>query len=279
MRTRHVVTGVDGTTAAVRALDAAAREAARRDTDLEILYAVSDLDEAGPVLASAVSRVRGRHPGMPVTTTAVVGDPARALARRGRDAALTVVGSRGLGGLAGLLLGSVSLRLVAQAHGPLLLVRGEQAAGLAGPGHGEVILALGNGSDTDAAAYAFEEAARRGTRLRVLHTRACRPPLLAGTGAAIRRDGTNGEMPAWRVNTLLGPDSGPPRQRHRRLRRDVGATRSAAAHALIQATSGAGVVVATAGRRRRGTGLSPDPVTHALLRHSHCPVVLVPASR
>ncbi|WP_405539782.1 universal stress protein [Streptomyces sp. NBC_00075] len=55
--------GVDGSPVAVRALDQASDEAARRGVALHVVYAGSDHDEAGPVLASAASTVRQRHPG------------------------------------------------------------------------------------------------------------------------------------------------------------------------------------------------------------------------
>ncbi|NGO78857.1 universal stress protein [Streptomyces sp. YC504] len=126
MTRRGITIGVDGSLGSTRALDRAAEEASSRATVLEIVYAVSDLDEAGPVLASAVARVRARHPGLCVLTLPVRGRAATVLAARGRHAELTVVGCRGLGGIAGLLLGSVSRRLAALTSGPLLVVRGNR---------------------------------------------------------------------------------------------------------------------------------------------------------
>ncbi|WP_329173170.1 universal stress protein [Streptomyces sp. NBC_01477] len=127
MSAQRVVVGVDGSPLSFAALDAAAVESQRRTTDLEVVYCVADLDEAGPVLRAAASRVAGRHPGLAVTTTAVVGHPADVLVERGRDAALTVVGSRGSGGLAGLMARSVSSRVAARTDAPLLVVRGMDA--------------------------------------------------------------------------------------------------------------------------------------------------------
>ncbi|MFI6495567.1 universal stress protein [Streptomyces sp. NPDC050564] len=95
MTTRHVTVGVDGSLIAVRALDRAAEEAVLRGAVLDVVYAVPDLDEAGPVLASATARVNERYPGLPVTASAFEGGSVQALARHGRDAALTVVGTRG----------------------------------------------------------------------------------------------------------------------------------------------------------------------------------------
>jgi nucleotide-binding universal stress UspA family protein len=166
MATRHVVVGVDGSVIAVRALDLAADEAALRATTLEIVYAVPDLDVAGPVLASSVSRVAHRHPRLPVVAVPVEGHSAAVLAERGREAALTVVGCRNLGGFAGTVFGSVSRRLAAHAHGPLLVVRGDSPPHL----HNEVLLVLDDENDVDTAAYAFQETELRSALLRILRS-------------------------------------------------------------------------------------------------------------
>ncbi|SDK18901.1 universal stress protein [Streptomyces indicus] len=129
MTRRGITVGVDGSPGSIRALDRAAEEASLRATTLDIVYAVADLDEAGPILSSAVARVRARHPGLPVTALAIEGRAAPVLAVRARHAALTVVGCRGLGTLAGPLLGSVSRRLASLTTGPLLIVRGSLAVG------------------------------------------------------------------------------------------------------------------------------------------------------
>ncbi|WP_323138083.1 MULTISPECIES: universal stress protein [unclassified Streptomyces] len=172
MTTRHVTVGVEGTLIAVRALDRAAEEAVLRGALLDIVYAVPDLDEAGPVVASAAARVHERHPGLPVTASAFEGGPVQALVQHGRDAELTVVGTRGLGGVAGLLFGSVSLRLAARTRGPLFVVRGNHRSAR----RGEVLFGMESDADVDAATYAFAEAARRGVRLSVLDAAAARRP-------------------------------------------------------------------------------------------------------
>lgn len=84
MTDRQVVVGVDGALSAVRALDRAAEEAVMRDAALTTVYAVADVDIAGPVLTSSPSRVRKRHPVLAFTTPALVDSPVRALARHAR---------------------------------------------------------------------------------------------------------------------------------------------------------------------------------------------------
>lgn len=60
---------------------------------------------------------------MPVTGSVVESHPAEALLKAAEGADLLVVGSRGHGGFAGMLLGSVSSQTVHHAHCPVLVVR------------------------------------------------------------------------------------------------------------------------------------------------------------
>ncbi|WP_406163767.1 universal stress protein [Streptomyces sp. NBC_00882] len=276
MPERHVVVGVDGSLVAVRALDRAAEEAVRRGAALRIVYAVADRDEAGPVLASAASRVHERHPGLPVEARAVEGGAVRELARESGGAALTVVGTRGFGGVSGLLAGSVSRRLVAHVHGPLLVVRGDHPRD---EGR-EVLLGLESGADEAAAAYAFQEASRRGARLRVVHCATHRhaTPELASPVAATspgrqrqaQSDRAEEAVPRFGIARL--------REEYPGVEVDSRTVRTGPAHALMAATREAGVVVIGTHRRAGLPGPPLGPVGHVLLHHSHCPVVLVPTA-
>ncbi|WP_405855552.1 universal stress protein [Streptomyces sp. NBC_01515] len=248
----HVVVGVDGSLVSVRALDQAAEEAARRGIALRVVYAVPDRDEAGPVLASAASRVRERHPAVPVDTRAVADGVVRTLARESADAVLTVVGTRGLGGLAGLVCGAVSSRLAAQAHGPLLVVRGERPH----DDRRDVLLGLEADTDTEAALYALEEAELRGASLRVLHCWTHRH--------------TIPELPSLIPATRQGREGRP------RVAVESRTVHTAPAQALVEATRDAVVVVIGSHRPGSGHGGHLGPVARTLLHHAHCPVVVVP---
>ncbi|MCK8438820.1 universal stress protein [Streptomyces sp. D2-8] len=271
-----MVVGVDGSLVAVRALDWAVEEAARRGAALRIVYAVADRDEAGPVLASAAARVHERHPGLPVETRAVEGGAVRVLAGESEGAVLTVVGTRGFGGVSGLLAGSVSWRLAAHAHGPLLVARGDHPRD---EGR-EVLLGLESDADEAAAAYAFQEASRRGARLRVVHSATHRhttpelPSLVAATSPGQQRraqsDRAEEAVPRFSIARL--------REEYPEVEVDSRTVQTGPAHALLAGTREAGVVII--GTRRRVGRLGPPlgPVAHVLLHHSHCPVVLVPAT-
>lgn len=296
----HVVVGVDGSQAADRALDEAVEEARRREVPLEIVhgwpwqdqagagtgtarwgelptYYVPTLEDAETVLAAAVARVRATAPDLTVTTTPVAEEAAAALVRRGRDAALTVVGTRGLGGFAGLLLGSVSLRTAAHAHGPLLVVRGDVDPARKALGNGTVLLGVESDDDVDAAAFAFEEAARRDATLSVLHAWTYRQLAPVGLApvptdrmqeALAQRSRAEAAVPGQVVAEL--------REKYPQVRVRTDAVRGGPAHTLMEATRSAGIVVIAAHRRRGRMGLQLGPVTHALLHHAHCPVALIP---
>lgn len=145
-----VVVGSDDSPPADRAVDAAAETAAAAGARLHIVrvaerlhanaYAVIEAGageqapkgDEGPeaTLAGAeealdrvADRVRGAHPSLEVTTQAVVGEPGAMLSELGKDAGLIVVGSRGRGGFAGMLLGSVSHRVIHDAVCPVMVVR------------------------------------------------------------------------------------------------------------------------------------------------------------
>ncbi|WP_369153355.1 universal stress protein [Streptomyces sp. R17] len=276
MTDRHVAVGVDGSLTAVRALDWTAEEALRRGTALRVVYAVADRDEAGPVLVSAAARVRERHPGLPVETRAVEGGAVQALARESEDTVLTVVGTRGCGSVSGLLAGSVSWRLAAHVHSPLLVVRGDHPCD---EGR-EVLLGLESDADAAAAAYAFQEAARRGVRLRVLHSSTHRhtapelPSLVAATSPGQERQAlTDRAEEAVARFGIAGL-----REMYPQMEVDSRTVRTGPAHALLAGTREAGVVVIGARRRAGRIGPPVGPVAHVLLQHSHCPVVLVPTT-
>jgi nucleotide-binding universal stress UspA family protein len=139
-----VVVGVDGSRASLAAAETAAHEASMRSAPLVVVHArptvadpygrgmpalspryARDIDENDPTHRAAqdvATRLRSRHPGLEVRVTLVDGDPAHALIEAAHDAALLVVGSRGLGAFRGMLLGSVSNDVVRNATSSVLVL-------------------------------------------------------------------------------------------------------------------------------------------------------------
>lgn len=139
-----IVVGVDGSEDSNDALRWAAKQAALTGTEVRAVTAwhspssygyyvdYSDSDAAAyarATLEKAVAAVLGDPPTVPVTLSVVKGKPAKALIDASRSAELLVVGSRGLGGFTGMLLGSVSQQCVHHAACPVVVVRaGTKAA-------------------------------------------------------------------------------------------------------------------------------------------------------
>lgn len=136
-----VVVGVDGSACAGAALEFAAREAALRGARLRIVSAweiISPLAPVGPyptvavygfkeqaesAVQVALARAAELEPTVATEGTVVQGQPAHVLIKGAQDATLLVVGSRGRGGFASLLLGSVSQQVVHHAPCPVTVVR------------------------------------------------------------------------------------------------------------------------------------------------------------
>ena len=138
-----IVVGVDGSECAGTALEIAAREAELRSARLRIIsvwelpsatfaggVALGDQsiihgfrESAATIVEDAVSEARRLHPSVKCEGMTLEGQPAEVLLHEARDASLIVVGNRGRGGFASLLLGSVSQQVVHHAPCPVLVIR------------------------------------------------------------------------------------------------------------------------------------------------------------
>lgn len=133
-----VVVGVDGSEHSGRALRWAIDEAKVHGWPLLLVHGIElgvaaaspygsgvvleQLQEAGQQVLDEALRVVN-DAGLQAETRMEVGSSAHALIEASRGAAMLVVGSRGHGGFAGLLLGSVSSACVHHAHCPVVILR------------------------------------------------------------------------------------------------------------------------------------------------------------
>ncbi|KAB8183934.1 universal stress protein [Nonomuraea phyllanthi] len=176
-----VIVGVDGSRAALAAVLWAADDAARRGCDLRLVHVEEPLVFGGQVyerspddpvrkegerlLAEAAAVAADFRGNVHVSAELLYGHIVEILCAQAGEAAATVVGSRGLGGFAGLLLGSVGLGVAGHAVGPVIVVRGTPAVV-----QGELVAGLDPEDAVHPAIdYAFEEAQARGARLRIVH--------------------------------------------------------------------------------------------------------------
>ncbi|MBN0972680.1 universal stress protein [Gordonia sp. JH63] len=179
-----ILVGVDGSDAATGAVRWAARAAAAEGLDLKVVgaYDASTSDyapgliipqdvvdairqDASDAVHAAADAAKEAAPGVTVATSIVDGDAARVLLELGKDAAMIVVGTRRLGSVKGLFLGSVSTSVAAHAHGRVTVV----AAG--GNPDGPVVVGVDGSPVSDAAvAEAFRQASLRNVPLRAVHT-------------------------------------------------------------------------------------------------------------
>lgn len=134
--TGRLVVGIDGSEGSLSALHWAGEEAAKRGVPLHVVhawqppYATMDLPLPADVAGQAADAARSRLDAaiadvgaeVEITAAAVEGPAALSLLVAAKEADLVVVGSRGHGGLMGLLLGSVSHHVVAHAPCPVAVV-------------------------------------------------------------------------------------------------------------------------------------------------------------
>lgn len=289
--TRPVVVGVDGSTSASQAVRWAAAEAARRKTALVIVhscmvvpvhaphvagsseaYADAVFDHGRALLAEATTLATETAPQIEVTAELVSGGAAEQLVGRSASAQLVVLGSRGLGGFTGLLVGSIAVAVTTHAHCPTVVVRAPSSDAGA-----PVVVGLDGSPSSDAAlAFAFEAAALRGVALHAVRTwwdltaeTAWQRGLTATNLASIEAAEQRVLAEQLATCAVAYPDVSV----HQTL------TRDRPAHTLVQQSANAQLVVV--GTRGRGgfRGLLLGSTSQALVHHAHCPVAVVPLTQ
>lgn len=179
-----IVVGVDGSTSALDAVRWAAQECARHRVPLrlvhgyllptrgypEIVMTGNEVrqameNQARQWLDEAREAARAVAPDVAVDTELVLEGPVPLLIGQSREARLVVLGSQGLGGFTGLLVGSTAVALAAHGKCPVVVVRGTAAEG------GPVVVGVDGSPASEAAiAFAFEAASTRGVPLTAVMT-------------------------------------------------------------------------------------------------------------
>ncbi|MGH3153277.1 MAG: universal stress protein [Streptosporangiaceae bacterium] len=191
----------------------------------------------------------------------LVGQPAQAIVESGSGALMLVVGSRGVGAFAAMVLGSVSRYAVSHASCPVVVVRDEPPSP-----YRHVAVGLGDLDNcADALTFAFEDAALRKARLTVILAWYAPQADVSRAGDPFTAPGGNlAELEAsQQLEALLSnwrakyPDV--------RVHQDVVHGHPARADLVV------------IGRHARHPGWpGPGAVRHAVLNHAHGPVATVP---
>ncbi len=294
MSTLPVVAAVDGSDGSLRALDWAVDAARRRAVPLRVAHVRQyahwprpDVLTAGPadsrddpVLDRVRAHLEGR-PGPPDTEyTGVDGAIGVVLPELGAEAQLLVLGTRGRGGFAGLLLGSTSMAVARDAACPVVVVPrpGREGSGDAasGPGSHVVVGLKVDGPDEATLEFAFTEAARRGARLRAVaaYPWPAQPWMMPGELPPPIVDQNAIEDEA---RVLADGFLAPYRERHPEVEVETVAAAGDAAGHLVDASVDAGLVVVGRHRRRlTAPARMMGSVTQAVLLHAASPVAVVP---
>lgn len=289
--TRPVVAGVDGSPSSIAAAEYAAGLAERRQAPLVLVHAYQQVryswdladmpwpDEASDEqvraeieteLTGLAQRLRAEHPRVPrVETRQVHATAAGVLIGQSNEAQVTVVGSRGAGGFAELLIGSVSWQVASHGRGPVVVVRPPIADHAVAPGPeqppsrrprlGPVLVAYdGSPGAEPALEFAVTEALQRGVRLLVTN-------VYTGSLDFVRQ--------------MLADAAKPYAAMHPELEVELFTIESDhAGHALVEESREAALTVV--GSRGRGgfAGLVLGSVGRTLVHHAHGPVAVVHAT-
>jgi nucleotide-binding universal stress UspA family protein len=270
-----IIVGMDGSEHMRRVLGWAAEEARLRGLPIRLVHASLLLtrdgslteegyqrlyDDRTRMLEEAAKGLSELSPGTEVTTRLLEEEPGRALVAEGDDASMSVVGTRGTGGFQGLLFGSVGLHVAGHARCPVMVVPHTAPPAPAAPGR--VVIGVDERhAESRAIGWAVEEAERRGAGLTAIHG-------VGGEFGAPRQKigeemllaealaGRTSDHPDLPIERVVAPDT--------------------PAHALVEASGAAAIVVVGARRRHAHLGMTLGRVNHAVLHHARCPVVIVP---
>ncbi|MGV9249708.1 universal stress protein [Streptomyces sp. NPDC003710] len=296
---RSITVGLDGSAESRAAAEWAAREAESRGLPVRLVQVWEPVPAPmaqAPLLGAETHQhwterivresaedLRLRHPDLEVTTEQLSGRSAESLVRAAQDAELLVLGSRGLSGIGGFLVGSVGLAVVASTERPVVLVRAGQRAAdeqktdragtpAAPTPLGPVVLGLDTG-DPEAAPieFAFEAAVRQGVPLRVLH--GWNEPYYYPYAMAVDPEVTR--MLAQSAAAALTEVLQPWRQKYPDVEVVPESRSGSPSVLLIDASHAASLVVVGRRIRRSAIGAHIGPIAHAVLHHATAPVAVV----
>lgn len=287
---RPIVVGIDGSRDAEWAGEWAARQARDRGRPLLLVHCLTWPYEGVTVSGRDAEVASGLHSGAESLLRAMAdelgsilprdridwrveqGDPVGVLCTESATADVVVVGARGIGGVAGLLVGSTATALAASAHCPVVVLP-DGSTVLASARRSVVVGVEGRGRDEEVLEFAFTEAAARGTDLVAVHVWQD-----AALGPGIR---TVGPLVDWATvaadeQRILAEAIGGWREKQPDVDVREVVVRGRTAASLVAAAMTAELLVV--GRPPHGPIGRLGSATHGVLHRAGCPVAVVPVS-
>ncbi|MBB1024990.1 MULTISPECIES: universal stress protein [unclassified Dietzia] len=285
-----VIVGIDGSAASTGAVAYAAHTAATRRIPLVLVTSYTmpaamfaegmvppqpvydELEkECQPIVEQARATALKVAPDIEVSHAIVEGNPSQVLIDYSRKAKMVVLGSRGLGGIKGMVLGSVSASVASHAFCPVVVTR-EDTDDL--DRTGPVVVGV-DGSEVSAKAtsWAFAEASARDTTLIAVHTWMDPQVQAAAAGIALTDDDWR-QLEEQQLETLSERLAGFS-DRYPDVRVERVVTRDRAVRALVEQAEDAQLVVVGSHGRGGFTGMVLGSTSRALLQASPCPVMVV----
>ena len=287
-----VVVAVDGSDAAKNAVRWAANTASKRGVPLRIassytmpqfLYAEGMVPpqelfdelqaETMSIVEEAKKIAEEVNPNLKIAYTIAEGTPIDMLLELSETNKMIVMGSRGLGGLSGMVMGSVSAAVVSHAHCPVVVVREDNHLTEENK-YGPIVVGV-DGSDVSqqATEFAFAEADARGAKIEAIHTWIDMQvqASLAGLAAAQQE---------WKVveeeqTQLLQERLAPLLEQYPNVDVDMVITRDRPIRALVDAAKHAQLLVVGSHGRGGFRGMLLGSTSRALLQQAPCPMVVV----
>lgn len=302
---QRVVVGVDGSPESEAALTWAAADAKRRGVPLRVVYAedppvsrwlgadgqADPTAEGGAVqeqegggggdgelpywprmcTRTACARAAELVPGLEIESEVVPEETVRALVAEGERAGELVIGSRALDRISRFVLGSVGLPVIGHSTAPVVAVRtGAEQVSPEAP----VVAAVDLHHTYDPVlGFAFEAAAVRGARLRVVHAWSVRA--LYSYPSALPEPAVV-EQAASGAQHSLEQAVRPWQERFPEVTAEIETATGAVAPYVLDSSADAALLVVGRLLREHHLPVPVGPVTHAVLHHAPCPVAVVP---
>jgi nucleotide-binding universal stress UspA family protein len=284
----RVVVGVDGSESSTRAAVYAADIARRRGAGLLVVHVTprTGIDDALPMagpevrarfadsatrlVESAADAVRDGTGLADVTASVVDDHPVDGLLALSAEAALLVIGRRGVGGVAGLLLGSTAGAVVRESACPVIALPDQPD--VPEQGRRPVVVGIDGGPGDDVVlAFAVAEAVARGTEVVAVHAwhEAAMEASLGGFGPLVDWTAVEEQEQQVLADAVARWRSAAPDVE---IRETV--ARDRAASALLSASETAELLVV--GHRHRGRLARLGSTMHGVLHRASCPVAVVP---